>query len=113
MQTRNNAYWTLVLVILTASLSLSACAGTGDPALAIESYIQALSDKEIEGYYYGFCNKTIWPLFHYFTGYVEYDNRFWRTYERVNKKFADAVIDLRTILRTILRATDVPFSSIN
>ena len=27
-----------------------------------------LSEYEIEKYYYGFCNNTIWPLFHYFLG---------------------------------------------
>jgi len=48
MQNRNYAYWTLVIVIITASLSLTACAGTGDPALAIESYVQALSDKALD-----------------------------------------------------------------
>lgn len=63
-------------------------------AAEYHSHPVALSDEEIEGYYYGFCNKTIWPLFHYFTEYVEYDNRLWRAYERVNEKFADAVIDL-------------------
>ena len=25
-----------------------------------------LSQKQVQNYYHGFCNKTIWPLFHYF-----------------------------------------------
>ncbi|MGC9436100.1 MAG: bifunctional alpha,alpha-trehalose-phosphate synthase (UDP-forming)/trehalose-phosphatase [Methanomicrobiales archaeon] len=50
-----------------------------------------LSRKEFEGYYYGFSNKTIWPLFHYFPHYSIFDTRFWDAYVRVNRRFADAV----------------------
>lgn len=50
-----------------------------------------LSKKEFEGYYYGFSNKTIWPLFHYFPHYSIFDTRFWDAYVRVNRRFADAV----------------------
>ncbi|MDX9872632.1 MAG: trehalose-6-phosphate synthase, partial [Clostridia bacterium] len=31
-----------------------------------------LTRKEIDRYYNGFCNNTIWPLFHYFTSKTEY-----------------------------------------
>jgi len=50
-----------------------------------------LSRDEFEGYYYGFSNKTIWPLFHYFPHYSIFDTRFWDAYVRVNRRFADAV----------------------
>jgi len=50
-----------------------------------------LSDKEIEQYYYGFSNNTIWPLFHYFTDKTEYDVENWEAYQKVNQKFFDAV----------------------
>ncbi|MGE4353325.1 MAG: bifunctional alpha,alpha-trehalose-phosphate synthase (UDP-forming)/trehalose-phosphatase [Oscillospiraceae bacterium] len=49
-----------------------------------------LSNQEIEKYYYGFCNKTIWPLFHYFTSKVEYNVSEWDAYARVNVKFFEA-----------------------
>src|SRR5690606_16961132 len=29
--------------------------------------------EEIEGFYYGFSNRSIWPLFHYFMEYTEWD----------------------------------------
>lgn len=52
-----------------------------------------LSENEVEGFYYGFSNRTIWPLFHYFMEYAEFELDFWDTYKAVNQKFADAIID--------------------
>jgi trehalose 6-phosphate synthase/phosphatase len=52
-----------------------------------------MNKKELDLYYYGFSNKTIWPLFHYFTQYVEYDKDFWNSYVRVNEKFAEVILD--------------------
>ena len=53
-----------------------------------------LSDYEIEKYYNGFCNKAIWPLFHYFSHYAEYDPSAWKIYCKVNRKFCDAVCEV-------------------
>lgn len=53
----------------------------------------SLSEHDIEHYYYGFSNKTLWPLFHYFLEYTEFENEAWDTYKRVNQKFAEVVID--------------------
>lgn len=53
-----------------------------------------LSDAEFEKYYNGFCNKAIWPLFHYFPHYAEYDPAYWKGYVRVNRKFCDAVCSM-------------------
>ncbi|MDO3410484.1 bifunctional alpha,alpha-trehalose-phosphate synthase (UDP-forming)/trehalose-phosphatase [Saccharibacillus sp. CPCC 101409] len=50
-----------------------------------------LTAEDIEMYYHGFCNETIWPLFHYFTSAVEYKTETWEAYRRVNRKFFDAV----------------------
>ncbi len=52
-----------------------------------------LSEQEVEGYYYGFSNRTIWPLFHYFLEYTEFELGYWETYKKVNRKFADAVLE--------------------
>ncbi|MFO7952786.1 MAG: bifunctional alpha,alpha-trehalose-phosphate synthase (UDP-forming)/trehalose-phosphatase [Bacillota bacterium] len=46
-----------------------------------------LSDYELEKYYYGFSNRTLWPLFHYFTHDTTYDTVEWETYQQVNRKF--------------------------
>ena len=50
-----------------------------------------LSDLEFEKYYNGFCNKAIWPLFHYFSHYADYDPAYWKGYVKVNRKFCDAI----------------------
>ncbi|MEM6265789.1 MAG: trehalose-6-phosphate synthase, partial [Bacteroidota bacterium] len=50
-----------------------------------------LSEEEIELYYEGFSNKTIWPHFHYFTQYITYKDSYWEAYQRVNRKFADVI----------------------
>ncbi len=53
-----------------------------------------LSAKDIRNYYDGFCNKTIWPLFHYFPLYTVYEDRYWRAYTQVNKAFCDTVVKI-------------------
>lgn len=50
-----------------------------------------LTSADVDGFYYGFSNKTIWPLFHYFTEYADYKTENWETYKAVNKKFAEVV----------------------
>ncbi|MFP4663443.1 MAG: bifunctional alpha,alpha-trehalose-phosphate synthase (UDP-forming)/trehalose-phosphatase [Bacteroidales bacterium] len=50
-----------------------------------------LTEEDIDNYYYGFSNRTIWPLFHYFMQYTEYKTEFWESYVRVNQKFADTI----------------------
>ncbi|NJB37976.1 bifunctional alpha,alpha-trehalose-phosphate synthase (UDP-forming)/trehalose-phosphatase [Croceivirga sp. JEA036] len=52
-----------------------------------------LNAEDIEGFYYGFSNRTIWPLFHYFLEYSEFELNFWEVYKSVNQKFADAIIE--------------------
>jgi trehalose 6-phosphate synthase/phosphatase len=46
-----------------------------------------LSARQVENYYRGFSNKTIWPLFHYFPLRTVYENRFWQAYQQVNQLF--------------------------
>lgn len=53
-----------------------------------------LGPEDVEGYYRGFSNRTIWPLFHYFTQYAEFDSGMWEAYERVNRLFADVVCEV-------------------
>jgi trehalose 6-phosphate synthase/phosphatase len=52
-----------------------------------------LTQKEVELYYEGFSNKTIWPLFHYFNQFVEYEEDQWQAYKQVNQKFADVIAE--------------------
>ncbi len=53
-----------------------------------------LSRRDIEMYYSGFCNKTIWPLFHSFTQYVVYDKGLWKSYGYVNRLFYNAIKEI-------------------
>ena len=46
-----------------------------------------LSRQQVKDYYLGFCNRSIWPLFHYFTEYADYSERMWRSYYDVNNLF--------------------------
>jgi len=52
-----------------------------------------LNEHEEDGFYYGFSNRTIWPLFHYFLEYSEFELENWEVYKSVNQKFADAIIE--------------------
>jgi len=53
-----------------------------------------LSEEDSNDFYYGFCNRTLWPLFHYFSSFVDYDPRTWQTYVHVNRVFCDALAAL-------------------
>ena len=50
-----------------------------------------MSKDDVEQFYYGFCNKTIWPLFHYFTNKTVYDEDLWMSYKKVNRQFFEYV----------------------
>ncbi|MGB2868759.1 MAG: bifunctional alpha,alpha-trehalose-phosphate synthase (UDP-forming)/trehalose-phosphatase [Bacteroidota bacterium] len=61
---------------------------------AHHSFPVFLSEEEMDQFYLGFCNKTIWPLFHYFNSYASYREEYWQQYRRVNQIFADAVAEI-------------------
>ena len=52
-----------------------------------------LTEKELNDYYYGFSNRTIWPLFHYFMEYTKFDEQEWMGYKKVNEKFAEKILE--------------------
>ncbi|WP_284974100.1 trehalose-6-phosphate synthase [Arthrobacter sp. efr-133-TYG-104] len=51
-----------------------------------------LSSHEVELYYEGFSNATIWPLYHDVIAPPEFHRTWWDSYRQVNRKFADAVL---------------------
>jgi trehalose 6-phosphate synthase/phosphatase len=53
----------------------------------------ALDQEDVDGFYYGFSNRTIWPLFHYFMEFAEFEKQNWKTYKSVNEKFAKVVLE--------------------
>jgi trehalose 6-phosphate synthase/phosphatase len=52
-----------------------------------------LSEQDLENFYQGFCNETIWPLFHYFPSYARYDEDFWDQYRKVNESFSTTLLE--------------------
>jgi len=50
-----------------------------------------LTANEIEEFYLGFSNQTLWPACHYFVQYIDYDQKYWESYKRVNEKFAEVI----------------------
>src|SRR5688572_8311744 len=52
-----------------------------------------LTHKEVAGYYYGFANRALWPLCHYFVDRCRFDEEEWRQYEHINERFADVVVE--------------------
>jgi len=53
----------------------------------------AMTQSEISGYYSGFSNQTIWPLFHNMVGRCIFEKRHWRAYRQVNETFASVLLD--------------------
>ncbi|QKJ19215.1 alpha,alpha-trehalose-phosphate synthase (UDP-forming) [Microbacterium hominis] len=52
-----------------------------------------LSAEEIENYYEGFSNDTIWPLYHDVIAAPRYRRVWWDSYVRVNRRFAEAAAE--------------------
>jgi trehalose 6-phosphate synthase len=50
-----------------------------------------LEEQDIEEYYNGYANRTLWPLFHYRIDLAEYERGFAGGYQRVNERFAETV----------------------
>ena len=48
----------------------------------------------MDRFYHGFCNKTLWPLFHYFTSLTRYEDEHWREYQQVNRIYAEAMVSV-------------------
>ncbi|HSF12707.1 MAG TPA: trehalose-6-phosphate synthase, partial [Erythrobacter sp.] len=53
-----------------------------------------LSSRDIDEYYNGYANATLWPLFHYRLDLTEYERETGKGYERVNERFAGSVTPL-------------------
>lgn len=51
-----------------------------------------LTDEEEQGYYYGFANEGLWPLCHNAHVRPIFRSSDWNWYQKINRRFADAVI---------------------
>jgi trehalose 6-phosphate synthase/phosphatase len=50
----------------------------------------AINDK----FYNGFCNDTIWPLFHYFPSYAKFTDDYFENYIKANIIFSEKVLEM-------------------
>jgi trehalose 6-phosphate synthase len=53
-----------------------------------------LSLEEVENYYEGFSNSTLWPLYHDVVAAPAFHRHWWQAYVRVNQRFAEAVAEV-------------------
>jgi hypothetical protein len=53
-----------------------------------------INKSDADGYYNGYCNGSLWPLFHYMLGIFRYERDDQEAYRRVNRLFARKLIPL-------------------
>ncbi len=85
MAERPNATW----------VGWAGAAGAAPPPFEIDGinlHAVALSRAELQLYYEGFSNGTIWPLYHDSIAQPEYHRTWWDAYVTVNRRFADEVM---------------------
>src|SRR3954470_23310511 len=54
----------------------------------------SLSDEDLRGYYEGFANSTLWPLYHDAVEQPVFDRGWWETYRAINHRFAEAAAEV-------------------
>ncbi|HUI61172.1 MAG TPA: trehalose-6-phosphate synthase [Steroidobacteraceae bacterium] len=53
-----------------------------------------LAPAELDAYYNGYCNGTLWPLFHYFPDRFTHEARHHEAYQSINRRFARQLLQL-------------------
>jgi trehalose 6-phosphate synthase len=51
-----------------------------------------LKPADLDDYYNGYCNSTLWPLFHYFPDRFRHEQRQYEAYQAVNAEFARQLV---------------------
>ncbi|MBI3255455.1 MAG: trehalose-6-phosphate synthase [Candidatus Andersenbacteria bacterium] len=88
------------LMVAMASGNADDQANTGEGKIKLppgeESYLLKrvfLTKKEIDRFYYGFSNQTLWPLCHAVFTKPVFRSSWWNAYVRINQRFAKAILD--------------------
>jgi trehalose 6-phosphate synthase/phosphatase len=55
-----------------------------------QCYPVFLTEQQVELFYEGYSNDTLWPLFHYFQSLSRHYDEYWEAYQQVNQLFAEA-----------------------
>jgi trehalose 6-phosphate synthase len=50
-----------------------------------------LTEEERQNFYFGFSNEVVWPLFHDLQTNCNFNPSYWRSYNEVNRKYAEVV----------------------
>ncbi|MBW3568625.1 bifunctional alpha,alpha-trehalose-phosphate synthase (UDP-forming)/trehalose-phosphatase [Candidatus Parcubacteria bacterium] len=88
----SNRLWIGWPGIATDDLSAAEKAQITKKLKELDCFPVFLSKKQIEKYYDGYCNETIWPLFHYFQSQVKHHTTYWSGYKEVNDIFKKVVL---------------------
>jgi trehalose 6-phosphate synthase len=69
-----------------------------------------VSEEEQNGYYYGFANEGLWPLCHVAFVRPTFRDDDWRCYQKINARFAEAVVREATETDPIVLVQDYHFA---
>ncbi len=61
---------------------------------SLNAYPVFLTEEEMEKFYLGFCNSTIWPLFHNISTFATYEESDFLEYKNVNEKFKKTILEI-------------------
>lgn len=53
-----------------------------------------LSRDEMDGFYEGYSNSTLWPILHYMVQRAIFTRESWAAYQQVNRKFAEVILEV-------------------
>ncbi len=81
----------------------------GEPGPAPEPFRQGnlflrpvdLTSAEIEEYYEGFSNDTLWPIYHDVIVQATFHRHWWNTYRAINQRFARAIAEVAAPAATV------------
>ena len=73
--------------IFTGRMNVSRDSGVTTATVDLEA-------QDVDEYYNGYANRTLWPLFHYRVDLAEFDRNFGAGYERVNQRLASTALPL-------------------
>ncbi len=72
-----------------------------------------LTEDEVNGFYLGFANEALWPLCHVTFTPPDYREDWWNTYKKVNRIFADAIIQEISGRKAVVLVQDYHFALVS
>ena len=70
-----------------------------------------LTPKDVQGFYTGFSNESVWPLCHMVHTRPVFRKEDWAAYKRVNGKFAEALLaEIKNVQQPIILVQDYHFA---